>query len=84
MSLTVATKVAFSSSPDAVLASGCETGAVFFFEIAQQVLFAQQPGRHVFCATTEEIIQVRAESGSGVASNAPIAITEIAILPNIG
>ena len=39
----VATQVAFNSEPDALFASGCETGADFL-EVAQQVLFAQQAG----------------------------------------
>jgi hypothetical protein len=44
IALRVATQVAFNSDPEALLASGWETGAVFFFEVVQQVLFAQQPG----------------------------------------
>jgi len=39
----VATHVALNSEPDALFASGCETGADFL-EVAQQVLFAQQAG----------------------------------------
>lgn len=44
----VATQVAFNSDPKTPLASGGEIGAVFFFDVAQQVLFAQQPGLHAF------------------------------------
>jgi hypothetical protein len=44
----VAMQVAFNSEPEAVLASGWEIGAVFFFDVAQQVLLAQQPGLHAF------------------------------------
>ena len=39
----VATHVAFNSEPDALFASGWEAGAVFF-DVAQQVLLAQQAG----------------------------------------
>jgi hypothetical protein len=35
---------------------------VFFFDVAQQVLFAQQPGRHAFCAGASETMHVRAET----------------------
>jgi hypothetical protein len=41
-------QVAFNSDPEAVLVSGWEIGALFFFDVAQQVLFAQQPGLHAF------------------------------------
>jgi hypothetical protein len=44
----VAMQVAFNSDPDAPFASGWEIGAVFFFDVAQQVLLAQQPGLHAF------------------------------------
>ena len=44
----VATQVAFNSDPETPLASGGEIGAVFFFDVAQQALLAQQPGLHVF------------------------------------
>jgi hypothetical protein len=44
----VAMQVAFNSDPEALLASGWEIGAVFFFDVAQQVLLAQQPGLHAF------------------------------------
>jgi len=40
----VAMQVAFNSDPEALLASGWEIGEVFFRDVAQQVLFAQQPG----------------------------------------
>ena len=41
---TIATQVAFNSKLDVLFASGCEAGAVFFCEVAQQVLLAQQAG----------------------------------------
>ena len=36
--------VAFNSGAEPLFASGCDAGAVFFCDVAQQVLFAQQPG----------------------------------------
>lgn len=41
---TVATHVTLNSELDALFASACEAGAVFFCEVAQHVLFAQQAG----------------------------------------
>jgi hypothetical protein len=55
-------QVAVTSGPEAFLASGWEIGAVFFFEVAQQVLFAQQPGLHAFCAGASVTMQVRVEA----------------------
>jgi hypothetical protein len=56
----VAKQVAFNSDPETLFASGWETGVVFF-EVAQQVLLAQQPGRHAFCDGASETMQVRAD-----------------------
>ena len=44
----VAMQVAFNSGPEAPLASGWEIGALFLFDVTQQVLLAQQPGLHAF------------------------------------
>jgi len=44
VTVTVAAEVAFNSDSQALFASGWETGAVFFFEVTQQVLLAQQAG----------------------------------------
>ena len=42
---TAATKqVALSCWPESAFASGCDSGAVFFGDVAQQVLLAQQLG----------------------------------------
>jgi hypothetical protein len=41
---TVATPAAFSSGADWLFARGGDTGPVCFEDVAQQVLFAQQPG----------------------------------------
>ena len=43
IALRVATQVALNSNPEALFASSWEAGAVFFCDVAQQLLFAQQP-----------------------------------------
>jgi len=48
IALRVATQVAFNSGPEAPLASGWEIGALFFFDVTQQVLLAQQLAFHAF------------------------------------
>jgi len=61
IAFSVTAHVALNSGAELFFASGWETGAVFF-EVAQQVLLAQQPGRHDFCAGESETMQVRAET----------------------
>jgi len=65
------------------LASGCETGAVFFFEVAQQVLLAQQSGWHAFSAGAFKRMQDRADMLTGATTSAAAIATEIMILLNI-
>ena len=60
--ITVARQVAFNSELDAEVVIGCEAGAVFFFEVVQHILFAQQPGLHAFWTGESETMQVRAET----------------------
>lgn len=36
--------IALNCVPESPFANGCETGAVFFEDVEQQALFAQQPG----------------------------------------
>jgi hypothetical protein len=48
IAVIVAMQVAFNSDPEVPFASGWEIEAVFFFDVAQQVLLAQQPGLHAF------------------------------------
>jgi len=45
---SVTAQVAFNSGAELFFASGWEIGPAFFFEVAQQVLLAQQPGLHAF------------------------------------
>ncbi len=79
---TVATQVAFNSDPDALLARGWETGAVFLVEVAQQVLFAQHFGRHAFSAELARM-QDRAERLIGVVRSAIAIANETVILLSI-
>jgi hypothetical protein len=62
IALSVTAQVAFNSDPEAFFASGWETGAVLFFEVAQQVLLAQQLIGQLFCRAASERMQVRAET----------------------
>ena len=84
IAVRIATQVAFNSDPDGLFASGWEIGAVFFFDVAQQALFAQQPGRHAFSPEAFERMQVRAETRTGAATSAATTTTESMILLNIG
>jgi len=59
---SVTAQVAFNSGAEPFFAIGWETGAVLLFEVAQQVLFAQQAGRHAFCAGASETMQARADT----------------------
>jgi len=59
--LMVAMQLEFNWDPDALFARG-EAGTVFFFEVAQQALFAQQPGLQAFCTGASVIMQVRVEA----------------------
>ena len=81
VALTIATQVALNSLPELPFASGDEAG--FFCEVAQQILFAQQPGLQDFCTGVSDTMQVRAFTCTGAASNAPAAAIEIAILLNM-
>ena len=83
VTLRVAAQVAFNSNPPASFARGREIGAVFF-EVAQHVLLAQQPGRQLFWRGASETMQVRADMRSGAAATSPMnKAKEIAILPSI-
>jgi hypothetical protein len=56
---------------------------VFFCDVAQQVLFAQQPGLHAFPAGAFKRMQDRAEMLIGATRSAAAIATEIMILLNI-
>src|ERR1700694_3805626 len=53
--------VASSSGVELLFASGSDVGAVFLDDVAQQVLFAQQPGWHAFSVAVLERMHDRAE-----------------------
>ncbi len=76
--------VAFSSGPKPLFASGCATGAVFFGDVAQQVLLAQQTGWHAFSLGALMRTQGRAERRAGARTIAIANSNESAILPAIG
>jgi|ERR1700731_2697689 len=59
---SVTAQAAFNSGAEPFLASGWEIGALFFFDVAQQLLLAQQPGLHAFWTGESERMQVRAET----------------------
>jgi len=56
---------------------------VFFGDVAQQVLFAQQLGWHAFSLGALERMHDREETVAGAARSAAASATEIMILPNI-
>src|ERR1700736_1984913 len=84
IALRIATHVAFNSDPEALFASGWETGAVFFVDVAQQALLAQQPALQAFWLDPLERMQVRAETRTGAATSATTIATEMMDLLNIG
>ena len=62
--------IAWCWSVSPLLASGCETGVVLFFEAAQQLLFAQQCGLQPSGLGAFERMQDAAGSWSGLTNNA--------------
>ena len=67
---------------ESAFASGCDGGAVFFGDVAQQVLLAQQCGLHAFSLATFDKIHVRAESGVAANGSSVATITDIKVLPS--
>lgn len=57
-----AAQAAFNPGAELFFANGCEAGAFLFCEVAQQVLFAQQPGLQDFCTGASDMMQVLAET----------------------
>jgi len=84
IALVAVTAVALNPNPISLLANSCEAGALFLVEVAQQDLFAQQPGLHAFCTGESETIQARAEAPTGAAISEVTIINEIAIRLSIG
>ena len=77
--VAVAMDVTLISRAEPFLASGCEIGAEFFFDVAQQALFAQQPGLHAFCTGASATMQVRGKAYVGATIRAAAITNEIAI-----
>ena len=71
--------VAFSCWPESALASGCDSGAVFFGEVAQQGLLAQQLGLHAFWLAAIETAHDRAETGIAATGSIIATASEIVI-----
>ena len=76
-------KLALRSGVEPFLASGCETGAVFFSEVAQQLLLAQDPGMHAFGLDAFDRMQLRAETAAGAAITAATSAIETVIRASI-
>ncbi len=74
--------VAFSSGVELLCASGSDVGAVFD-DVAQQVLFAQQPGWHALAVVVLERMHDRAERRTGATTSAAAITTESMILLTI-
>ena len=68
---------------DPGFASGCTGGAVFFGDVAQQVLFAQHPDSHAFSLATVDIVHAAAGSFIGAIMSAIATITAKLILLRI-
>jgi hypothetical protein len=61
-------------------ASGCDGGAVFFDDVAQQVLLAQHAGLHAFSLATFDKMHARAESGVAATGNIIATMSDMTIL----
>jgi hypothetical protein len=65
---------------ESLFASGCDEGAVFFRDVAQHILFAQEPGLHAFSLEAFERMHVRAERGVAAIGSAIARRTDRTIL----
>jgi hypothetical protein len=68
---------------ESAFASGCDGGAVFFGDVAQQVLFAQQLGWQAFSLAALERMHDREARPTGAVKSAEAIANEMMILPNI-
>ena len=55
---------------------------MFFGDVAQQVLLAQQLGLHAFSLATFDKIHVRTESGVAANGSSVATITDMTVLPS--
>jgi hypothetical protein len=81
-STAVAKQAALSCWLESAFASGCDGGAVFFGDVAQQVLLAQHPGWQAFSLATFDKMHVRAESGAAANGSIIAMITDMTVLPS--
>jgi hypothetical protein len=72
-----------SCDEEFVFAKGCVSVPVCLDEVAQHVLFAQEPGRQAFSLRALERMQLGAERPSGAAAKMASTAIEIIILFNI-
>jgi len=78
-----AKQVALTCWPESAFASGCDGDAVFFGDVAQQVLLAQQLGWQAFSLGALERMHDRAARPTGAVKSAAAIAIEIMILLNI-
>jgi hypothetical protein len=79
-SATVGGYVAMFCSSEADLANGCTGGAVRFWDVSQQVLFAQHPDSHALSLRTFDRIQVVAGSRTAASKSAVASIIDMLVL----
>lgn len=65
---------------DPGFASGCTGGGVFLCDVAQQLLFAQQPGSHAFSHATVDAVDAAAGSRIDAATSASASIAATLVL----
>lgn len=78
-----ATSVAMFCWSERDFANAAPGGAVFFCDVSQHFLFAQQPGAHAFSLDAFKRMQGRADTHSGAAVSAAIRAIDNPILLNI-
>ena len=84
MIAVIAANAVFNSGAEPFFASGCEVAVVFCDDVAQHVLFAQQPNWQAFSVATFERIHARAERDAGATMIVIASNNESVILPAIG
>jgi hypothetical protein len=75
--------VASSCNVELVLARGCAGAAVFFGDVAQQVLLPQHPASQAFWLDTLEVMHGRAETQTGAATSVAAITTDVMIRFNM-
>jgi|GEM_PF-6337467 len=73
----------FVTDAESLLASGCDEGAVFFGDVTQHVMLAQQRGWQAFWLGALTRMHVRAAVPKGAATSVTTAATEMIIRSSI-